>query len=201
MGYVAATYCHLEFLRELDSMGLLVISCKNLSTGETAINAAAFHGRTECVEFLICRLGSEHLGVKDSCGYLPIHLASQRNNLETLSAIIRLHPFYSRASFLAGLFVHGVSSPLQVAVACGATNTAILPGSHCHYNRSRSWFTSRMPVRKLPFMLRLRRRAERCLNCCWIMRLPKYSEHAIQKETLPFTISPVGTTIIGEGNF
>ena len=124
IGYMAASFGHLEFLKELDNLGLLQDSYINAVTGDTAFHSAAFFGRTECLEFLINRLGYQHLGVKDKFNFMPIHLASQRNNPETLRTIIKFYPHYSHR-FL-GFVIFKFVSPLNLAVTNNALDSAII---------------------------------------------------------------------------
>ena len=117
LAYLAATFGHLEFLKELDAMGLLRVSSTNLRNGDSAIHCAALHGRTGCLEFLVDRLGSDLLSLEDQVGFMPIHLAAHSGNPDTLKAIIRRYPHYKSKFLRFSSFK--VSSPLNIAITCG----------------------------------------------------------------------------------
>ena len=70
LAYLAASWGHLEFLKELDSMGLLGRSCY------LSIHAASSNDQTECLNFLVRRLGSRYLKYSN--------LAGKSEDLETL---------------------------------------------------------------------------------------------------------------------
>ena len=76
----------------MDALGLLQESCY------LVIHVAAANGQIECLEFLVSRLGTKYLGFVDDKGDMPIHLAAQRFDSETLRAIIRLYPHYKPLS-------------------------------------------------------------------------------------------------------
>ena len=82
LAYLAASRGHLEFLQELDAMGLLGRSCY------LSIHAAASHGHTECLDFLVSRLGSKYLSYPN--------LARKSKNLEMLRETLfsKLAPYY-----------------------------------------------------------------------------------------------------------
>ena len=103
----AAKRGHLAFLQEMDALGLLQESCY------LAIHAAATYGQTECLEFLVSRLGTKYLGFVNDNGDIPIHLAARTKNPETLRAIIRLYPHYKPLS--STKFI--VKSPLHEAIS------------------------------------------------------------------------------------
>ena len=111
---LASSYGHLEFLQELDSMGLLEKdSLALIDQYNSAICFAVQNGHTECVEFLATRLGPRYLDSIDRKGYMPIHVAAESENPETLRTIIRLYPYYeSRLSFRCKF-----NSPLCLALS------------------------------------------------------------------------------------
>ena len=105
MTMVAAAKGRLEFLKEMDSFGFLRKSCF------LAIHDAASNGHTECLEFLVSRLGIECLGYEDPFGFLPIHFAAGSRNPETMLAILRLYPHYKPSHFSLQ-----IASPLHMAL-------------------------------------------------------------------------------------
>ena len=114
----AAEKGHLAFLQEMDALGLLQKSCY------PAIHAAAANGQTECLEFLVSRLGTEYLGYTIKKGIMPIYLAAGFDNPETLRAIIRLYPRYKPISSGTRTSKSLSSSPLQNAVNFNLPNNA-----------------------------------------------------------------------------
>ena len=84
LAYLAASKGHLEFLQELDAMGLIRRSCY------LSIHAASSHGHTECLEFLVSRLGNHYL--------MDLNLARKSKNLEMLRETLfsKLSPYYKR---------------------------------------------------------------------------------------------------------
>lgn len=84
----AASKGQLEFLTEMDTMGLLGESCY------PAIHVAASKCQTECLKFLVSRLGTKYLGYEDENGLWPIHLAARCPITDTLRAVLRLYPHY-----------------------------------------------------------------------------------------------------------
>ena len=82
LAYVAASRGHLEFLQELHAMGLLGRSCY------LSIHAASSNGHTECLNFLVNRLGSKYLSYSN--------LARKSEYLEMLREAIvsKLAPYY-----------------------------------------------------------------------------------------------------------
>ena len=112
MSYNAASKGHLAFLQELDHMGLLKESCYQ------AIHSAAAYGQTDCLEFLVRRLGTKYLSVADGMGALPIHYAAGSRNPETLLAILWHYPDYEPKNSLDSR--SKVNSPLLTAVKSGS---------------------------------------------------------------------------------
>lgn len=84
--FLAASNGQLEFLQELDAMGLLKEEYYD------TIHAATAKGHIECLEFLVSRFGTKYLSAKDEDGQFPIYIAAKSKNPETLRAIIRLSP-------------------------------------------------------------------------------------------------------------
>ena len=114
---VAASKGHLEFLREMYSMGLLQECCS------PAILDAASNGHTECLEFLVRRLGTKYLSYEDSFGLMPIHLAAAKSqNPDTLRTIIALYPYYKPR--FSCFRTSNVISPLHEAIKNGMQDNA-----------------------------------------------------------------------------
>ena len=83
LAYLAASRGHLEFLQELHAMGLLGRSCY------LSIYAASSNGHTECLDFLVSRLGN-HYNLMDP------NLARRSENLEMLRETLfsKVAPYY-----------------------------------------------------------------------------------------------------------
>ena len=95
MASAAAFNGHLDFLKELDALGLLendsLVHNKDFNL---AIHGAVSNGHTKCLEFLVNRFGTQYLDFDVQAGMMPIHLAASSDYPETLLAIIRLYPYY-----------------------------------------------------------------------------------------------------------
>lgn len=126
LAYHAASEGHLDFLKEIDAMGLLKASSIYKGNGYTAIQVAASHGQTGCLEFLLERLGIKYLGHEDDNGFMPIHLAAYSSNSDTLSLIIKLHPHYKTSRFIN----FKTTSPLHLAISNGQLSNAKLLLAH-----------------------------------------------------------------------
>ena len=60
-----------------------------------AIHVAASNGQTECLDFLVKRLGIKYLSYGDEYGFGMIHLAAANSwNPDTLRKIIVIYPHY-----------------------------------------------------------------------------------------------------------
>ena len=76
MASIATSNGYLDFLKELDTLGIL--ENDSLLPHEDcilAIHKAAFNGHTDCLEYLVSRFGTHYLGFVDRNGMMPIHLA------------------------------------------------------------------------------------------------------------------------------
>ena len=126
LAYHAASEGHLDFLKEIDAMGLLKASSIYKRNGYTAIQVAASHGQTDCLEFLLQRLGIKYLGHEDDNGFMPIHLAAHSGNSDTLNLIINFHPHYKTSRFIN----FKTTSPLHMAISNGQLANAKLLLAH-----------------------------------------------------------------------
>ena len=114
---VAASKGHLDFLREMYSMGLLQECCS------PAILEAASNDPAKCLEFLVERLGIKYLSHEDEFGLWPIHLAAAKSqNPDTLRTIIALYPRYKPR--FSCFRTSKVISPLNEAVKNGMQENA-----------------------------------------------------------------------------
>lgn len=117
LAHVAVAYGNLNFLKELNELGILVQASSANRYGETAIHVAVSHDSFDCFVYLDEKL--DCLNISDKEGNLPIHLAVLFSNTQILVEIIRRNPRYKyRNPFKETIL------PLHIAVACAHKESA-----------------------------------------------------------------------------
>ena len=118
---LAAKFGYLEFLREMDALGFIRVSCFNKKHFILALRESILHGHSNCFEFLISRVLNINtilpICLEDEDGFLPVHLAARSSILPT---VLRHYPHYK-----SGLFNCKTISPLHIAL------------NHEYFNNSR----------------------------------------------------------------
>ena len=109
---LAAKFGHLEFLKEMDTLGFIQVSFFKKKIFILAVRESILHGHSDCFEFLIRLVENTStflpICLEDEDGLLPVHLAARSSILTT---VLRLYPRYKPC-----LFYCTPISPLHIAL-------------------------------------------------------------------------------------
>jgi ankyrin repeat protein len=120
--FAAASRGHLDFLKELHLLGILLApySRRLNNLGETVAHVVAFHGHLACLQYILqvtSAGGLDYLSINDFNGFSPIYSAVISGSDLVLMEIIKHDRLKNARSSSPHNFYNENASPLQTAIS------------------------------------------------------------------------------------